>query len=57
VVGPTLHRPTRLEGIVTGERIVVTGPVGEGWMTVNGDEMTGELNGFLPVKMTVRRQR
>jgi hypothetical protein len=57
VVGPTLHRPTRLEGVVIGERIQVTGPIGDGWLTVSGDQMTGELNGFLPVKLTARRQR
>jgi hypothetical protein len=57
VEGPTLHRPTQLEGIVTGDAIRVTGPVGFGWITVKGDEMTGELSGFVPIKMTARRQR
>jgi hypothetical protein len=57
VVGPTLHRPTRIEGIVTRDAFRVTGPVGDGWILVKGDEMTGELNGFVPVKMTARRQR
>jgi hypothetical protein len=57
VVGPTLHRPTRLEGRVIGERVQIIGPIGDGWLTVNGDEMTGEINGFLPVKLAARRQR
>jgi hypothetical protein len=57
VSGPTLHRPTALHGVVVGERIEVAGPAGEGWLTVNGDDMSGELNGFLPVKLIARRQR
>jgi hypothetical protein len=57
VVGPTMHRPTRIEGIVTGDSFRVTGPITEGWIVVKGDQMTGELNGFVPVKMTAQRQR
>jgi hypothetical protein len=57
VAGPTLNRPTRVEGIVSGDTFIITGPVGNGSMTVKGDEMSGEINGFVPVKMTARRQR
>jgi hypothetical protein len=57
IEGPTLHRPTRLQGKVIGDVLQVTGPVGDGRITVRGDEMVGELNGIVPVKLTARRQR
>jgi acetamidase/formamidase len=56
VDGPTLRRPAKLQGVVIGDVLQVTGEV-DGRITVTGDEMSGELNGFVPVKLTARRQR
>jgi hypothetical protein len=51
-----LRRPAKLQGVVIGDVLQVTGEV-DGRITVTGDEMSGELNGFVPVKLTARRQR
>jgi hypothetical protein len=35
--------------------IQITGPDATGWFKVNGNEMTGQINGILPATVTLRK--
>jgi hypothetical protein len=41
---------------MSGNDIRITGPDATGWMKVNGNEMSGEINGILPARLTLRKQ-
>ncbi|HYB42594.1 MAG TPA: hypothetical protein VEL75_12525 [Candidatus Methylomirabilis sp.] len=43
-------------GTVTGNRIILKPPYSSGVLEVNGDEMTGVVEGIMPANVTLRRQ-
>lgn len=57
VSGPTVNRPTRFEGTVSGNTVTLRSAFLSGSFTVNGDQMTGIVNGIMPANVTLRRQR
>jgi hypothetical protein len=57
VSGPARTRPSRFEGIVSGDDIRIVGSDATGWLKVKGDEMTGQVNGVLPAMVTMKRVR
>src|SRR5262245_34571521 len=57
VSGPTVNRPTRFEGTVSGNTVTLRSAFLSGSLTVNGDQMTGTINGIMPANVTLRRQR
>ena len=56
VQGPHRFAPAVINGVMTGNDIKVTGPDLTGWMKVNGNQMTGLINGILPVRVTLTKQ-
>ncbi len=56
VQGPHRFAPAVINGVMTGNDIRVTGPDLTGWMKVNGNQMTGLINGILPVRVTLTKQ-
>jgi ABC-type glycerol-3-phosphate transport system substrate-binding protein len=55
VQGPHQYRPHVINAIMSGNDIQITGPDVTGWMKVNGNEMTGLINGVLPARVTLRK--
>jgi hypothetical protein len=53
VGGPARQKVSRLEGTVSGDDIRLVDP--PGWLTVKGNEMTGEVSGLMRAKVTLRR--
>jgi len=56
VQGPHRFAPAVINGVMSGNDIRVTGPDLTGWMKVNGNQMTGLINGILPVRVTLTKQ-
>ena len=56
VQGPHRLAPSVINGVMSGNDIRVTGPDLTGWMKVNGNQMTGLINGVLPVRVTLTKQ-
>ena len=56
VSGPHRGRAGFFNGTMSGNDIKITGPDVTGWMKVNGNEMTGEINGILPARLTLKKQ-
>jgi len=50
-------RSTYVEGVVTGNTIILKPPYASGTLTVDGDEMNGLVQGIMPAPVTLRRQR
>jgi len=50
-------RSTYVEGVVTGNTIILKPPYASGSLTVNGDEMNGLVEGIMPAPVTLRRQK
>jgi hypothetical protein len=57
VQGPHRFAPATINGVMSGNDIRVTGPDLTGWMKVNGNQMTGLINGVLPVRVTLTKQQ
>ena len=55
VTGPVLNHVANVTGAVSGNDIVLTQPA-SGRLTVNGNQMTGYINGLSPAKVTLRKQ-
>ena len=56
VVGPHRGRAGFFNGTMSGNDIRITGPDATGWLKVNGNEMTGQINGILPAQLTLKKQ-
>ena len=56
IVGPHRGRAGFFNGIASGNDIQITGPDATGWLKVNGNEMTGQINGVLPARLTLKKQ-
>ena len=56
IQGPHRFAPAVINGVMSGNDIKVTGPDLTGWMKVNGNQMTGLINGVLPVRVTLTKQ-
>jgi hypothetical protein len=57
VTDRTGSRSTYFEGVVTGNTIILKPPYASGTLTVNGDEMSGLVQGIMPAPVTLRRQQ
>ena len=57
LVGPTVNKSSYFEATVTGDLLVLKAPYGSGTLTVQGDEMSGIVNGIMPATVTMRRQK
>ena len=55
IQGPHRGRAGFTNGIMSGNDIQITGPDASGWMKVNGNEMTGLINGVLPATVKLRK--
>ena len=55
VTGPVLNRTANVSGAVTGNEIILNEP-STGRLTVNGNQITGTINGLNPAKLTLRKQ-
>ena len=55
VTGPVLNHVANVTGAVSGNDIVLTQPA-SGRLTVNGNQMTGYINGLSPARVTLRKQ-
>jgi hypothetical protein len=56
IQGPHRFNPVVINGIMSGNDIQITGPDATGWMKVNGNQMTGLINGVLPARVTLTKQ-
>jgi hypothetical protein len=56
VVGPHRGRAGFFNGIMSGNDIQITGPDATGWLKVNGNQMTGQINGVLPARLSLKKQ-
>ena len=56
VSGPSVNQPTTIQGTVVGNEIRLGGRI-SGTFVVNGDQMTGTVNGMLPATATLSRQK
>jgi hypothetical protein len=56
IQGPHRFAPAVINGVMSGNDIKVTGPDLTGWMKVNGNQMTGLINGILPARVTLTKQ-
>jgi len=54
IKGRTINR-TFVSGVVTGNEVHLGAPA-QGVLVVNGDEMTGSVQGIVEAKVTLRRQ-
>ena len=54
--GPHRGRAGFWNGIMSGNDIQVTGPDATGWLKVSGNDMTGQINGILPGRLTLKKQ-
>ena len=54
--GPHRGRAGFFNGIMSGNDIQITGPDATGWLKVSGNEMTGQINGILPARLTLKKQ-
>ena len=57
VQGPHRLAPSTVNGVMSGNDIRVTGPDLTGWMKVNGNQMTGLINGVLPLRVNLTKQQ
>jgi len=55
VTGPVINRVAIVSGAVSGNDILLSAP-SSGRLTVNGDVMTGTINGLNVAKVTLRKQ-
>ena len=55
ITGPHRGRAGFTNGIMSGNDIQITGPDATGWFKVNGNEMTGQINGVMPATVTLRK--
>jgi hypothetical protein len=55
LTGPHRGRAGFFNGTMSGNDIHITGPDATGWLKVNGNEMTGLINGVLPARLTLRK--
>jgi hypothetical protein len=55
VTGPVINRVAIVTGAVSGNEILLSQP-SSGRLTVNGDMMTGTINGLNVAKVTLRKQ-
>lgn len=55
IQGPHRGRAGFTNGIMSGNDIQITGPDATGWFKVNGNEMTGQINGVMPATVTLRK--
>jgi hypothetical protein len=55
IQGPHRFDPVVINGIMSGNDIQIIGPDITGWMKVNGNEMTGLINGVLPAQVALRK--
>jgi hypothetical protein len=56
IQGPHRGRAGFFNGTMSGNEIQITGPDVTGWMKVDGNQMTGTINGILPARLTLRKQ-
>lgn len=55
VTGPVLNHVATVTGAVSGSDILLTQPA-SGRLTVNGNQITGYINGLSPARVTLRKQ-
>jgi hypothetical protein len=55
VTGPVVNRRASISGAVSGNEIMLGTPA-SGRLTVNGDQITGTINGLNPARVTLRKQ-
>lgn len=56
IQGPHRGRAGFFNGVMSGNDIQITGPDATGWLKVDGNQMTGTINGILPARLTLRKQ-
>jgi hypothetical protein len=55
VQGPQRFGPAVFNGVMSGNDIKVTGPDLTGWMKVNGNTMSGLIEGNPPARFTLQK--
>jgi hypothetical protein len=55
VTGPVINPVANISGAVSGNEIILSLPA-TGRLTVNGDQITGTINGLNAAKLTLRKQ-
>ena len=55
VTGPVVNHVANLTGAVSGSEIILTTPA-SGRLTVNGNQITGTINGLNVARVTLRKQ-
>jgi hypothetical protein len=56
VTGPSINRPTTIEAVVSGDRMILKGRT-PGTLTVTGEQMSGTVDGVVSATITAQRQR
>lgn len=56
VSGPHRGRAGFFNATMSGNNLTITGPDATGTLKVEGNQMTGTLNGVLPARVTLRKQ-
>lgn len=56
VTGPSINRPTTIEAVVSGDRMILKGRI-PGTLTVTGEQMSGTVDGVVSATITAQRQR
>ena len=56
VTGPSVNRPTTMQGNVSGNRLNLQGRI-PGSLTVTGDQMSGVVFGVIEANVTLERQK
>jgi hypothetical protein len=56
VAGPSINRPTTIEAVVSGDRMILKGRI-PGTLTVSGEQMSGTADGVVSATITAQRQR
>lgn len=56
VTGPSINRPTTIEAVVSGDRMILKGRI-PGTLTVSGEQMSGTADGVVSATITAQRQR
>ena len=56
VTGGSVNRPTTFEAVVSGNQLILRGRF-SGTLTVNGDQMSGTVDGVFPATVTAQRQK
>ena len=55
ITGPVINHTANVDGAVSGSEIILTQPA-TGRLSVNGNQISGNVNGLVPAKLTLTKQ-